>query len=269
MTSSSVIGTSFTPAASICLMAALVILRPSLTISSLLSPRMSRLALRPTSWSGLNRLATRLPSEQDRVGLVVIVEQIFGGHAERAQQHGGVELAPAVDAHVEDVARIEFEIDPRAAVRNDARREEQLAAGVRLPLVMIEEHARRAVQLADDDPLGAIDHEGAVRGHQRDLAEVDLLLLDVLDGARAGLGIDVPDDQLDGHLERRGERHAAFVALVDRVLGFAERVADELQGRGFVEVLDREHRAEHALQPDVPTLAGAIERCKNSSYERF
>ena len=55
-------------------------------------------------------------------------------------------------------------------------------------------------------------------GHERDLAEVDLLLLHVLDRARAALRVDVPDDELHRHLERRGEGHAALVALVDVVL---------------------------------------------------
>ena len=43
----------------------------------------------------------------------------------------------------------------------------------------------RAVELRDDDPLGPVDDERAVLGHHRDLAEVDLLLLDVADGVRA------------------------------------------------------------------------------------
>ena len=254
-TSSSEIGISFTPAVSICLMDALVILRPSLTISSLPPPRMSRVALPPTSWSGLNTLARRLAVDEDRVLLVEVVEQVLGGHPEGAQQYRRVELAAAVDAHEQDVARVELEVDPRAAVRDDAGRVQQLAAGVRLALVVVEEDAGRAVQLADDDPLGAVDHEGAVGRHQRDLAEVDLLLLHVLDRARAGLRIDVPDHQLDGDLERRGEGHAALVALLHRVLRLAERVADELQRRGLVEVLDREDRLEHPLQAGIAALA--------------
>ena len=39
----------------------------------------------------------------------------------------------------------------------------------------------RAVHLGDDDPLGAVDDEGALLGHERDVAHVDVLLLDVLD----------------------------------------------------------------------------------------
>ena len=87
------------------------------------------------------------------------------------------------------------------------------------------------MQLADDDALGAVDDEGTVLGHQRDFAEVDLLLLHVADRLRAGLLVLVPDDQADDDLDRRGVGHAALVALVDVVLRLLQVVADELQRR--------------------------------------
>jgi hypothetical protein len=59
---------------------------------------------------------------------------------------------------------------------------------VRLALVVVEEDARGAVQLRHHDALGAVDDERAGLGHQRDLAEVDLLLLDVADDALAAVG---------------------------------------------------------------------------------
>jgi hypothetical protein len=197
---------------------------------------------------GLEDLRRLAAVEDDDVLAVEVVEEVLGGHAEGAEQHGGVELPPPVDAHEEDVARIELEVDPRAAVRDDAGGVEELAAGVRLALVVIEEHTRGAMELGDDHPLGPVHHEGAVGRHQRDLAEVDLLLLHVLDGAGAALGIDVPDDQLHGDLERGRERHVPLMALVDVVLGLREPVADELQRGGLVEVLDGKDRLEDRLQ---------------------
>ncbi len=74
-----------------------------------------------------------------------------------------------------------------------------------LALVVVEEHARRAVHLRDDDALGAGDDEGAGAGHQGHVAHVDVLLLDVADGARTGLFVGVPDDQAQRHFQRRGE----------------------------------------------------------------
>jgi hypothetical protein len=116
-----------------------------------------------------------------------------------------------------------------------------------LALVVVEEDARAAVHLADDHPLGAVDHEGTVRGHQRHVAHVDVLLLDVLDGLGAGILVHIEHDQPQGDLQRRGIGHVALLALLDVVFRMLELVADELQHGGLVEVLDREHRLEDPL----------------------
>ena len=111
-----------------------------------------------------------------------------------------MEFTAPVDAYVKNIARIKFQIDPRAAVGNHPRRIEQFAAGVGFPLVVFEKNAGRTVQLAYDHPLGPVDHERAVGGHQRNLAEIDFLLLDVLNAARTRLAIDVPEHELDRYL---------------------------------------------------------------------
>ena len=118
---------------------------------------------------------------------------------------------------------------------------------MRLALVVVEEDARAAVQLADDDALGAVDDEGAGVRHQRDFAEVDLLLLDVADDALATVA-GVVDHQLRRHLDRRRERHAALAALVDVVLGLLQVVGHEHELARAVEVLDREDAAEDGLK---------------------
>ena len=86
------------------------------------------------------------------------------------------------------------------------------------------------MELRDDDAFGAVDNERPVLGHERDVAEVDLLLLDVADGLDPGFGVFVPDDEADRDLERHGVRHAALLALVHVVLqlegdGMAANVA--------------------------------------------
>ena len=106
---------------------------------------------------------------------------------------------------------------------NDPRREQELAARVRLALVVLEEHARRTVQLRDDHALGAVDDERAVVGHQGHLAHVDLLLLDLLD--RLGLRrLAVVDDHLQLRAHGGGVGQAALLALprVERGLGHVE-----------------------------------------------
>ena len=76
------------------------------------------------------------------------------------------------------------------------------------------------MELAHDDPFRAVHHERSIVRHERDLSEIDLLLLDVLDRSRARVLVDVPDHQLDRHLQRGGVGHAAFVALL-AILGFS------------------------------------------------
>ena len=71
---------------------------------------------------------------------------------------------------------VDGELDPRAAERDDARRDETLAVRVRR---LLEHDARRAVQLAHDDAFGAVDDESAERREQRQLTEIDFLLDDV------------------------------------------------------------------------------------------
>ena len=124
-----------------------------------------------------------------------------------------------------------------------------------LALVVIEEHAGRTVHLRDDDALGAVDDEGAVHGHERDIAHVDVLLLDVLDRLGAGFLVDIEHDQAQRHLQRRSIGHAALAALVDVVFRRLELVADEFQHRGAREIRDRKHRAEHRLQALVQPAA--------------
>ena len=85
------------------------------------------------------------------------------------------------------------------------------------------------MELGDDDTLGAVDDEGPVIGHQRDVTEVDLLLLDVPDALHTGLDVLVPDHQPNRHLERHGVRHAALLTLLDVVLDLqADRVLADI-----------------------------------------
>ena len=138
-------------------------------------------------------------------------DRLVGLEAQGAQEDGAVELALAVDADREHFLLVVLELDPRAAVGDDLRE-----IGARTFLG--EEHAGRAVQLADDHALGAVHDEGTVIAHQRDLAEVDLFLLGVAHHSRAGLGVLVVDEQAERHLERHREGHPAFLAVGDRVV---------------------------------------------------
>ncbi len=59
--------------------------------------------------------------------LVECTQDIFLREAERIEQRRRRQFAAAVDADMHDVLRIEFEIEPRTAIGDDASREQQLA----------------------------------------------------------------------------------------------------------------------------------------------
>ena len=173
---------------------------------------------------------------------------------ERQQQRRHRDLAATVDADMDQVLGIELEVQPRAAVRDDAGGEQVLARAVGLALVVVEEDARRTVHLRDDHALGAVHDEGAVVGHERHVAHVDVLLLDIADGARAGLLVDVPHDELQRDLQRGGIGDAALLAFLDVVLGLLELVLHELKAGALGEVLDRENAAEDFLESGLRAL---------------
>ncbi len=100
---------------------------------------------------------------------------------------------------------------------------------MRLALVMIEEHARRAVHLRNDNTFRTVHDKGAVVCHERHIAHVNVLLLDVLDGLRASIFINIKYDQTQRHLERCRIRQIALTAFVNVELRCIEFVANEFQ----------------------------------------
>ena len=222
-----------------------VILRPEWAISSPLAT-MACAGLAPRRWVGFSAFGIDGPEElavldRDLVDGVEGAEDFFVGlEAEGAQEDGAEELALAVDADVEGVLLVVLELDPRAAVGNDLAEEVGAVVG------RLKEDAGRAVELGDDDALGAVDDEGAVLGHQRNVAEEDFLLLHVAQALGAGLGVLVVDGEADGDLERGGVGHAALFALCLVVLQLqADRVAALVAEVGRVLVVGAALLAEH------------------------
>ena len=131
-------------------------------------------------------------------------------------------------------------IHPRAAIGND------LAQEVGAVIRRLKEDAGRAVQLRNDHALSPVDDEGAVRRHQRNVAEENFLLLDVANRLVACLRVLLIDGQAHRHLERRREGHAALFALLLVVLQLqAHRVAALVAEVGRVLVVRAALLAEH------------------------
>jgi hypothetical protein len=182
--------------------------------------------------------------------------------AQGPEEDAGQELLLTIESDPDQVLGIVLEFDPGAAVRDDLGDEEALGLG------LAEEHAGRALELADDDALDAVEDERALLGHERDVAEIDFLLLDVLEPLGLGRGVLLPGHELDLEFERDGvgvtlldalhrgvldlEPDAVAAVIAERDLDLAGRAAEgadfllgELHARG------QERLAGVALGPGV------------------
>src|SRR5580698_2429893 len=123
--------------------------------------------------------------------------------AKGLQQHGDRLLALAVDADADGVALVDLELKPRTPARDHLAGVDVLVA--RLVDLAVEVHTRRPDELADDDTLGAVDDEGALAGHEREVAHEHGLALDLTGGV-------VDELRRDEH--RGGVRHVLVLALL-------------------------------------------------------
>ena len=113
----------------------------------------------------------------DRRRVLEELADLVRAEPQRLEEDGDVLATLAVDANADRVLLVDVELQPGAPRRDDLR-DEDVTVGC-LVRLLAEVGARRADQLGDDDPLGAVDDEGAQVGHHGEVAEEDLLLLDL------------------------------------------------------------------------------------------
>ena len=162
--------------------------------------------------------------------------------AHRAEQRHRRELARLVDPDAQGFLLGDLELDPAPALGDDPAGVELAVAGLDLD---DEVDARAAVELADDDALGAVDDELAAADHDRHVAEVDRLLDRRL-----------PLVQAEPDVERPAVGQAELAALVGLVARLAQVELDVFQLERLVIALDREDFPEDPLQPAVGALLG-------------
>ena len=235
-----------------CACAVIRLSRGTMTLWSL--PSTSKRAISPAGARARTRAAAPFGRQVERVEHEELLEDVLVGEADRLQQRRHRHLAPAVDAEEQEILRVELEVEPRAAVGNHAGREQELAGAVRLAAVVLEEHAGRAVELRDDDALGAVDHERAVVRHERNLAHVDLLLLHFLD--RVLRRFLVHQDEPHLRAQRRAIGEAALLAFGDVERRRQQREAHVLEPGVARVARDREDRRERGLQAFVLARVG-------------
>ena len=159
--------------------------------------------------------------------------------ADGAQQRGRGDLALAIHLDRQEVLVARLELEPGAAVRDHLGRVERAAAGRVVGGAVVD--AGRADELADDDALGAVDDEGSLVRHEREVAHVDPLALDL-----AGL----LDQELDVDIQGPAEGEVLGPALELGVLGRAELIVQEMELHHLAgEVLDRADLVEQLPEP--------------------
>ena len=187
--------------------------------------------MRPTSFSLSSRVSVTFT-------FCTLVEQLDDGFprlvAEGAEEDRGQDPLLAVDLGVDQLLLlVDLELQPGAAVGDDAGGVDALLVG--------EDDAGGAVDLADHHALGAVDDEGALVRHDGDVPHVDLFLPDL---AR------VQEDEIDLRLQGDGVGEPLLLALLlaelDVLLVQGEPAV--LQEHVAVGALDGERGLEDLLQ---------------------
>src|SRR6185295_2806284 len=193
-------------------------------------------------------LALDDPNLFDRI---IHLKQIVARIPEGLQKNSGRHFPPTVNAHIENVASIKFEIQPRSAIGNNPRGVQHLAAGVRPALIVRKGRTGRPMQLADHHPLRAVDNEGSPLRHERQLADVDFLFSNVEDLFLGALIFLVEHDQAHPELQRNGKGHPLLETFPLIILRGAKGVARKLQYGRIVVIRNRENTRQGCLEPMI------------------
>ena len=172
---------------------------------------------------------------------------LVGLDAQGAQKHRHRQFAGAVEARVDHAVGIGLILDPGAAVGDHLRRIEE---GAGLVDGAGEVDAGRAHQLRNDDALRAVDDEGAMLGHQREIAHEDLAFLDLMG---------VPVGQAHSDFQGRGIGGVALLALFHGVLGLVvERVVGKFEDQALGVVRDGGNVGQHFPKPFLEEVAVGV-----------
>src|SRR3546814_17330571 len=117
-------------------------------------------------------------------------------------------------------------------IGNDTSGKEIFTRAVRLAPIMIEENARRTVHLRHDDALCAVDDERAVLRHERHVAHVTVLFLDISDRAGLSVLVDFQHAKAKRHAHRRCISNPPLSALFSIVFLLFQFVLSDITFTG-------------------------------------
>ena len=104
------------------------------------------------------------------------------------------------------------------------------------------------MELAHHDPFGPVHDERTGIGHEREIADIDLLFLDISDPLGTCLLVLFEEHQTGLYLEGRCIRGTALEAFPDRIFGIAERIADIIHHRRLIEIVNGKNAFKSALK---------------------
>ena len=107
------------------------------------------------------------------------------------------------------------------------------------------------MQLGDDDSLRAVDHKGAVLGHERQFAHVDFLFLDLARGAVRAGSFAIEQRKTDLYAQRCCVGQASNLAFLDVENRRAKAIAVVMEDRIARVAFDREYGAKRCVQTVV------------------
>src|SRR5690606_1855958 len=180
-------------------------------------------------------------------------QHFFGRIADGTQENRCRQLPATVNPHEHVILGIELEVEPGATVRNNTRRIQQFTRRMGFAFVVVEEHAGRAVQLGNDNPLSTVDNKGTVLGHERHFAHVHFLFFNIFN--RLVGRFFVIDDQTHFHPQRCGVGDATHLALFDVEWGLPQTIADVLQRRIAGETDNWKYRFERRVKTNILTVS--------------
>jgi len=117
---------------------------------------------------------------------------------------------------------------------------------------MLEEHARRAVQLGNDNAFGTVDNERTIGGHERNFAHVNFILAHFFYHRLGRLF--VQDGQTDTGAQRSSIGNATQLTFLHVKRRLTKNVVSKIKAGIAIVAMDREDRLERGLQTSILAL---------------
>ena len=176
---------------------------------------------------------------------------------QRIQNRSNRQFTTTVNTRINQVFGIKFEIKPRTAIRNNSGCKQIFTGRNGLTLIMVKENTRRTVHLRNNNTLRSVKNKGSLIRHQRNIAHINILLLDVMDRFGSGSLISIPNNQAQRRLNGRRISHISFDTFINIIFRCLEFIFNKLQFAVSGKIFNRKNRFENFFQTEF-TFFGTI-----------